>query len=60
MDKQPAIIIYSDGSTEVVGQIAIGAVQVAVQRLTQTIAGFVMGPQPQPPQPPKDEADDLL
>ena len=56
MDKQPAIIIYSDGSTEVVGQITIGAVQVAVQRLTQTIAGFVMGPQPQ--QPPKEEADE--
>ena len=54
MDKQPAIIIYSDGSTEVVGPITIGAVQVAVQRLTQTIAGFVMGPQPQPP---KEEAD---
>ena len=56
MEKQPAIIIYSDGSTEVVGPITIGAVQVAVQRLTQTIAGFVMGPQPA--QPPKEEADE--
>ena len=43
-DKQPVIIIYSDGEPRIIGQVQIGAIEAAIAQLRRMIDGVWIGP----------------
>ena len=56
--KQPAIVIYNDGTAEVVAPISIGAIESAIRGLQKSIANFTVGPQIPAPTPQEDEENE--
>lgn len=43
-DKQPAIIIYTDGEPRIIGAVQIGAIEAAIAQLRRMIDGVWVGP----------------
>lgn len=55
-DKQPVIIIYSDGEPRIIGQVQIGAIEAAIMQLRRMIDGVWVGPPPEPERGQDDNA----